>query len=199
MSCSAPRKLWSESEIEQVRSMFEKNVPIKEIALLLERSTSAVSNIAYVHGFSRKRGFQVMELNPKWRGGKRISNYGYVEIYKPNHHRARTTGYVFEHILVAEEKLGRKLQTGEVVHHINEVKTDNRPENLVVMSNEEHTRMHSTGKKGKNIPCPVCGTEFYAKPVEIINRTRVTCSRSCANKYRFMEGNPNAKQVPLRR
>lgn len=49
----------------------------------------------------------------------------------PEHPRARPTSpYVFEHILVAEELLGRYLFDGESVHHRNGVRHDNRPENL---------------------------------------------------------------------
>lgn len=49
----------------------------------------------------------------------------------PDHPRAPNNGlYVFEHILVMEEMLGRYLTPDETVHHRNGVKDDNRPSNL---------------------------------------------------------------------
>lgn len=48
----------------------------------------------------------------------------------PEHPRAGRSAYVFEHILVAEEILGRHLFQEESIHHINGVRDDNRPENL---------------------------------------------------------------------
>jgi len=48
----------------------------------------------------------------------------------PGHPRADHGNYVFEHVRVMEEMLGRYLLPGENVHHRNGVKDDNRPENL---------------------------------------------------------------------
>ena len=53
------------------------------------------------------------------------------------------TGYFYEHIVVAERKIGRLIQRGEVVHHIDGDKTNNDPENLQVLaSQKEHLRIH---------------------------------------------------------
>lgn len=60
------------------------------------------------------------------------------------HPRATKGGqYVFEHILVMEKKIGRYVQPGEVVHHINHNRKDNRIENLQLMTASEHSRLHN--------------------------------------------------------
>ena len=43
---------------------------------------------------------------------------------------------------IAEAAIGRKLTRDEVVHHINGDNTDNRLENLQVMTKTDHKRLH---------------------------------------------------------
>ena len=47
-----------------------------------------------------------------------------------------------EHRLVAEQMLGRPLEPGEIVHHIDHDKRNNDPANLQVMTQAEHMRLH---------------------------------------------------------
>lgn len=75
------------------------------------------------------------------RGDTIADGSGYRWIYLPLHPRARR-GFVQEHRIVCEAKVGRYLRSDELVHHVNEVKTDNRPENLEVMSQAEHNNHH---------------------------------------------------------
>ncbi|KKN03484.1 hypothetical protein LCGC14_1107260 [marine sediment metagenome] len=90
---------------------------------------------------------QTGENNHNWKGG-RCKADGYILIKKPGHHRANNNNYVREHILVAEEMLGRYLEPGEIVHHINGIKDDNRPENLYIYENlSEHKNGHITLEK----------------------------------------------------
>ncbi len=84
------------------------------------------------------------EANPAFTGGRYLNTGGYVMVLRPDHPEADPRGYVYEHRLVASEALGRALRPGEVVHHKNEVKDDNRPENLHVFASQaEHVKHHA--------------------------------------------------------
>lgn len=73
--------------------------------------------------------------NPNWKGS--YLGKGYVMVSQPGR-RA-----IPEHRLVMEKVLGRPLLRSEVVHHINGVKTDNRPENLEIHGTRTHAMTHA--------------------------------------------------------
>ena len=94
--------------------------------------------------------FHSGENHHAWKGGKHISSDGYVMIHSPNHPNKDVRNSVREHRLIVEKSLGRYLTSEEVIHHINEIKDDNRIKNLYLFSSErEHRKHHQTKPKEK--------------------------------------------------
>lgn len=120
----------------------------------------------------------------------RVNNNGYVYVRIPEHPRATSTGYVYEHQLVAENKLGRMLNPDEVVHHLDHNRKNNSPENLLVMTNSEHARLHAkeTTRLVMKLRCPECGRVFYREKrkthLAIKKKLGTTfCSRRCRGSF----------------
>lgn len=84
--------------------------------------------------------------NPRWKGGRRKRKDGYILVYRPSHPFAYRN-FILEHRDVMEKHLGRILNPDELVHHINEIKHDNRIENLSLTDRQEHAKIHFSGKK----------------------------------------------------
>lgn len=91
---------------------------------------------------------------------------------------------VSAHRLVAEQALGRALEAGEVVHHRNGNRYDNRPENLEVLPAPAHAAHHADERlvHQRTKACAVCGTTFT--PHRTKRKRAKTCSRDCANTLR---------------
>ena len=68
---------------------------------------------------------------------------GYIYVYAPGHPSANNVGYAHEHRLIAERALGRRLKRGEIVHHIDGMKSNNDPSNLLICSNAYHRWLHN--------------------------------------------------------
>jgi len=88
------------------------------------------------------------EKNPNWKGGQFTCSQGYVYILMPEHPRANKRGYVKRSRLIMEKHLGRYLKSKEIPHHKNEIKDDDRIENLHLFpSKAKHTGFHNHLKK----------------------------------------------------
>jgi hypothetical protein len=87
-----------------------------------------------------------MEEHGSWKGGRVVRKDGYVDVHltkdDPFYPMTRVDGYIREHRLVMARHLGRCLFSWEVVHHLNGNRSDNRIENLQLLSNK-NTHMPS--------------------------------------------------------
>lgn len=72
------------------------------------------------------------------------------------------------------------IPAGMVIHHLNGDSLDDRLENLTLMSNAEHVRLHSKGKRTIEWEwrtCPICGKRWECRPRK--ERPQRYCSASC--------------------
>jgi hypothetical protein len=77
-----------------------------------------------------------LKMEPKDNGYIKICGYN-------NHLNSDKRGVILEHRLIMSKKLKRPLKENEIVHHINENKSDNRIENLQLFNSQsEHTKEH---------------------------------------------------------
>lgn len=115
-----------------------------------------------------------------WKGGRTIASNGYALVRVGiNHHLADVRGYAYEHRIIAEKKIGRRLRKGEQVHHINGIKADNRPANIQVLSGTaEHRSQHRKrkdlkpfGSANPMIQC-ACGCGKWFNAYDGCNRPR---------------------------
>jgi DNA-binding CsgD family transcriptional regulator len=141
---------------EQLRRMHSDGKTIAEIAASHGCSTHPVKMALQRLNLSRaakpRPGVLDGDKNPAWNGGRRQRSDGYIEVWTP-------TGVRLEHQVVMEQKIGRPLASGEVVHHIDENKSNNTPENLALTTQSEHAALHAPdlvarrgGHKGASNP-----------------------------------------------
>jgi transposase-like protein len=126
--------------VSEIARLFRSGKSIKELAQKYSVSETTIKKRLW------ERGIQTDTFHK----GYKVKDSGYVCILSPSHPRADKVGYVPEHTLVMEKRIGRYLKENEVVHHINGIKGDNRIENLKLMTVFQHKCMHS-GRERKTV------------------------------------------------
>jgi hypothetical protein len=143
--------------------------------------------------FSRanpKRG----SANGHWRGGRVKMTIGYVLLKVPGHPHADDRGYHLEHRLVVERVLGKLLRPTAPVHHVNQVRSDNRNLNLVACQDAAyhqllHRRQRASLACGDTnaMPCEICHRydrqdDLRRSTTRAYRATHVTCEREARSR-----------------
>ena len=132
------KQTFDQAFFDELATLYAEGKTLRELALITGYPEETVRRQMEAAGIPRRpRGQPAGKYLPA--GGRVTDKDGYILLKANDHPHANSGGYVREHRLVMEEQLGRYLLPEEVVHHINGVKDDNRPENLgLYASNAAH-------------------------------------------------------------
>jgi len=103
----------------------------------------------------------LIEYNKKIKLSDKLIN-GYQYFCDSHHPLSYGRSFVFYHRHVASVKLGRWITSDEHVHHIDGNKINNDPENLMILSRAEHTKLEQNMKGNflEETFCSMCGKEL---------------------------------------
>ena len=88
----------------------------------------------------------------RWSEGRIVSEHGYIRVrVGRSHPLADPNGYAYEHLMVWVSAGRPRPELGQVIHHKNEDKTDNRLENLELLSRTAHNLHHAGGRTDEQV------------------------------------------------
>lgn len=112
------------------------------------RAVARAAGITYRVATLRFSKFNIPHKKTTAKNYKTRNAAGYILVLCKGHPGATKSGYVYEHRMVVEAKIGRLLSSNEIVHHVNGIKNDNRIDNLVITTRSRHAVHHSTKRDG---------------------------------------------------
>jgi hypothetical protein len=121
---------------------------IAEIAALTGVSKTTVQRIVLAEDLPRLPAHSPSgKRNPSWKGGYLVSHDGYLYVSAYGHPSICSNKKIRAHRFLMEMAIGRFLESGEIVDHVNGLSLDNRMENLRLFeSNAEHLRHTLKGR-----------------------------------------------------
>ena len=146
-----------------------------------------------------------LERNVFWRGGRTTDKGGYILVRTQNTScRTDRRGYVREHRLVMEQKIGRQLLPTEVVHHVDGNTQNNHHSNLELFSSQaEHASVTMKGKVAASRIEPARQKVLYLRqawwPIDLIRQWYVEDRLSQNEIARLLQKKSGSVREALRR
>lgn len=134
-----------QKNFEHAVSLYNSGFSLEEVAVHYGITRQAMHEALKRRGVVFRPQKRFGKDNHFYRGGgRKKTDGGYIKVLINGRWR-------FEHRVVMECKLGRALTSDEVVHHINEVKDDNRPDNLEIMTPAAHNKHHHKERRERRL------------------------------------------------
>jgi len=151
---------WTEEQKRKLSETVKGRIKSPE-----HREKLRQAGLGQKHSMERRRNESLGHLGQQ----KGTEHHAWVPIgtvaYQRGYRVIKTRlGYEFEHRLVVEKAMGRKLCRLETVHHINEDKLDNRLENLKVFRTPgKHVMAHRTPERVRREDIVFDGLYYFSR------------------------------------
>lgn len=136
---STRQKYWTNDDINKMIRLYDIGDTLQEVA---DKFNTSKYNVYYwlkKNNCKRRKSRQEIYNIRRKRNGlrKHTAANGYVYVYNPENKRFKR-GIMTEHQIVWESSHHKKLPNGWIIHHLNGIRNDNRPQNLMAMPKRSH-------------------------------------------------------------